>query len=203
MKKFASTLLILSAFFMQSCASYHTFINKDVNPKSKIAVIIGETKYSDESASYAKHFTSGLTGGSRMTVLTQSQVKATLGSYPERIQGPYKVIGMEEPKMDYTRQDIDRLAAIAKKLNAQYLYVFWFAQSVKEIAGRDEVTKFWYVGELIEFPSRKIIAQVNSTMFYFGKDTNVVNAPKSIEDMCKVFSDYYTKDIIKNTGIAK
>ncbi len=203
MKKFAAALLAFSVFFILSCSSTHNFINKDVNPKSKIAVIIGETKYSAESASYAKHFTAGLAGGSRLTVLTQNQVKAALGTYPERIQGPYKVIGMEKPKMDYTRHDLDRLAAIAKKLNVQYLYVFWFAQSVKEIAGKDEVTKYWYVGELIEFPSRRIIAQADSTMFYFGKDTGVGDAPRSIEDMCKVFSEMYVKDIINNTGIAK
>lgn len=204
MKKFAAALLTFSVFFILSCSSTHNFINKDINPKSKIAVIIGETKYGKESSLYANNFTSALAGGSKLKVLTQNQVKAALGSYPERIQGPYKVIGMEEPKMDYTRHDMDRFAEIAKKLNVQYLYVFWFAQSVKEISGRNEVTKYWYVGELIEFPSRRIIAQANHLMFYFSKETDVVgDAPKSIEDMCKIFSEMNAKDIIKNTGIAK
>lgn len=204
MKKFTAALLIFSVFFILSCSSTHTFINKDVNAKSRIAVIIGETKFGKESTLYANNFTAALAGGSKLTVLTQNQVKASLGTYPERIQGPYKVIGMEEPKMDYTRHDMDRLAAIAKKLNVQYLYVFWFAQSVKEVSGGNEVTKYWYVGELIEFPSRRIMAQGNHLMFYFSKETNVVgDAPRSIEDMCKIFSEMNVKDIINNTGIAK
>lgn len=203
MKQSITILLMLLTVFILSCSSIHNYINKDVNPKGKIAVIIGETKYGKESTLYANNFTAALTGGSKLTVLTQNQVKAVLGSYPERIQGPYKVFGMDEPKVDYTRHDMDRLAAIAKKLNVQYIYVFWFASSIKEVANGSEATKYWYIGELIEFPSRRIMAQGNMTLAYIGSGPVIGTAPRSVDDMCKIYAEGFAKEMIQNTGIAK
>lgn len=203
MKHAIAIFLMLSTVFIFSCSSIHNYINKDVNPKGKIAVIIGETKYGKESALYADNFTLALTGGSKLTVLAQNQVKAVLGSYPERIQGPYKVFGMDEPKVDYTRHDMDRIAEIAKKLNVQYVYIFWLASAIKEFANGYDATKYWYIGELIEFPSQRIMAQGNMILFYIGGGLVIGTAPRSVEDMCKIYAEGFAKEMIQNTGIAK
>jgi hypothetical protein len=201
MKKIIPVLISLSAFFMLSCFSAHNFINKDVKPKSKLAVIIGDTKFNTENALYANNVTVGLSAGSKMTVLSQKQVKSVLGSYPERIKGPYKISGMDKPKIDYALHDIDELASIAKKLNVQYIYVFWIPQAEDQIGPGVHGVIYNYIGELIEFPSRRIIAQGEMMMAYLKKGNT--NGPKSVEEMCKWYSDVTVKEIIDNTGISK
>lgn len=58
-----------------------------------------------------------------------------------------------------------------------------------------------YIGELIEFPSRRIIAQGEMMMVYLKKGNT--NGPKSVEEMCKWYSDVTVKELIDNTGIGK
>ncbi|PKL16289.1 MAG: hypothetical protein CVV49_17020 [Spirochaetae bacterium HGW-Spirochaetae-5] len=203
MKKFLPVLLLLSVILILSCST-HKFINKDVNPKGKIAVIIGDTKLKSENALYADNFSQALKAGSTLNVLSQKQIKSSLGSYPERIKGPYKIVGVDEqPKPDYSLRDMDSLAAIAKKLNVQYLYTFWIPQAIHAKQAGSEAVQYWYVAELIEFPSRRIIAQGDMNMIYIIKGNTAGPVPRSVEDMCKYFSEIVAKEIIENIGVSR
>lgn len=200
MKKLVSIFFILSMLIPLSC-SMHKFVNKDINPKSKAAVIIAETKFPDVNELYANNLTDGLAAKSKLTVIPQSKVKAILGSYPQRIKGPYKLMGMDAPKIDYALHDMDKLAAIAKKLNVQYLYVFWIPISKNMIQGGTEIVDYYYIGELVEFPSKRIIAHVEIDMAYVKE--GATNGPKNVKEMCGWYSEAAVKDIIDNTGIGK
>ncbi len=201
MKRIKPVTVFLSVFFALSCSSIHNFINKDITAGSTIAVIVAETKYSKVNSLYADDFTALLSEQTGLKVISQKQVSSVLGSYPERIQGPYKIIGTDEPKIDYNRHDIDTLAEIAKKLNAQYLYVFWIPVSVTAIIGGSELKQYRYISELIEFPSRRTVAQGNMLMCYVAEGST--KGPRTMEEMCRFYSEAAVKDIIQNTGAGR
>lgn len=211
MKKFFLVLLSLSFF---SCYSTHKFLNTDINPGGRIAVVIAETKYDDVNTIIANSMSELLEAKSKLTVVHQHKVKSIIGTYPERIRGPYKHLG-DEIEPDNKRRDMDTLAVYAKKLNVNYLYVFWIPICVeskiittdpygntRESAG---FTGYYYIGELIEFPSRRIIAQGEAELSYIPNAT-VIGSRKpaaSSREMAINFSELAVDEIIKNTGIGK
>lgn len=207
-------ILVLFSLSVLSCGSTHKFLNTDINPGGRIAVIIAETKYEEINVMLANGMSDLLEAKSKLTVVHQHRVKSLLGTYPERIRGPYKQLG-EEIETDYTRHDMDTLAAYAKKLNANYLYVFWIPTGIenkiittdpngiqRESAG---FTIYNYIGELIEFPSRRIIAQGEAELSFIPNA--IVIGPggpaTSSKEMVIDFSESAVKEIINKTGIGK
>ena len=206
MKKILSALLVLTSLSMLSGCSPIKYINSDVNTNGKIAVLICETRLSKENALFAGYFSDALAKGSKLKVISQSQVKSILGSYPERIKGPYRIKGTEF-EVDYSLHDLDSLAAVAKKLNVQYIYAIWIPHSIELVQAGNHLPVYSYVSELIEFPSRRIMVQTKWEMTYSkdGSGITVVggSAPRNEKDMCKFNSELLVADLIKNTGIGK
>jgi len=206
--------LILLSFLTFSCSSVHTFANKDVDRNGKIAVVIGETQFEEVHRIIANDLSDKFNSGSKLKVIPQSKVKEILGSYPMRIQGPYKIVGTDT-ELNYSLHDIDTLSKYAKKLNVNYLYVFWIPKVIHEKSfaspdGRKGVTQpetmvHYYIGELIEFPSRRIIAQGQVEIVYYMnlKVLGGGGPPQNIKDMSEEFSEIAVKEIIEKTDIGK
>jgi hypothetical protein len=193
---------VMAVSMLSSCYTVHSFINKDVKTDGKIAVIIGNTKYAEVDGPYADIVSATFASQSKLKVVPQSAVKASIAKYPVRIQGPYTVYGMDEPKVDYNKTDKAALAEMAKKLDVQYVYAFWIDRGVKR-GGSTDMTFYYYIAQLIEFPSGKVIAQGDMSMMYVSKGTVVGSVPRSIDEMCKQYGEGAAKEIIQNTGIGK
>lgn len=206
MKKALLTLFMLTSLLILSGCSPIKYVNTDFNTNGKIAVLICETKLTKENAMFAGYFSDGLARGSKLRVISQNQVKSMLGSYPERIKGPYRIKGTEF-EVDYSLHDLDALAAVAKKLNVQYLYAIWIPHSIELIQAGNRMPVYEYVAELIEFPSQRIMVQTKYQMTYAKDGSGMIvvggSAPRNEKDMCKFYSEILVADLIKNTGIGK
>jgi hypothetical protein len=82
---------------------------------------------------------------------------------------------------------------MAKKLNVNYVYAIRIVQAL-EVNISPKVIRYTYVAELIEFPSRRVIADVSNTMY--GEENR-----DTFRTSCGYQSGLIVKDIIDNTGI--
>lgn len=188
----------LSLFLMISC-SYHTFTTKDIDPSGKIAVIICETQSSNVHALLADSISERFEAGSKLIVVPQYKVKAVLVDYPIRIRGPFRILGLDY-KVENSRLDLNTLSGIAQKLNVNYIYAIWIPQAIEDLSFGEKYRRIMYtlVVELIEFPSRRVIAYYQDRMIACASsDCN------DIKESCDFYSDLVVKDIIDNTGIGK
>ncbi len=213
MKRILFLIVFLSSLIINSGCSIHNFINKEINPNGKIAIIIADTRYNDVNNLIATSISELLESKTRLTVVHQHDIKAVMVEYPERIRGPYKLLG-DEVDFNPALHDLDTLAKYASKLNVQYLYVFWVPVGIdnKYITIMNGVphessglSYYTFVGELIEFPSRKIVAQAQTDLAYIPDA--IVLGPgrmaKNTREMAEYFAESVVEEIISETKIGR
>jgi hypothetical protein len=180
-----------------ACSTFNP-VNGDFKPKGRtIAVIAGLDNEPNELA--AQYMSEALRKNTRFQVMPQKQVAQTLGTYPARIQGPYKSAYFEI-EVDYAKTDLKKIKAVQQKLGVDYLYVLWTPSAT---VYNEKIHSLNVIAQMFENGKEVGNGRFNAVA---GRTTCcLVPAPKDEDKMnaIKDATDYVAKEIGEKTGMLK
>lgn len=206
MKKINSMLKIVFCsilFLTTSCVVDHVFLKKDIKPNSRIAVICADPKYKDYSFLFVSAIEAELLKSTTFNVIRHNDTMKIIPDYPQKIKGPYGMIITTEINENYSKTDVSSLREIAKKLNADYLYVIWVPLLVYiDLDASADFLQTPTIAQLFEFPSGNEVAHAKYEPMWVKKGF-AIGGIYSPEEAYETYSEYIVKDIGKNTKTLK
>ena len=198
LRKISITFIGIAVVSVILSCSGHKFLKNDITPNGSIAVILAETRTGEVNVLLGDNLTRCLSEQTTLHVMQQSEVKNKLGKYPVKIKGPYTTAN-NEISVDYSKTDMDAIAAVAEKIGVQYLYVVWFPFLYE--LGNGKRYDGEIVAQMFEFPSRKEIARGDYTITWITGFS--VGAYSNQEEATAGVAESVVKEIGANTGTLK
>ena len=164
--------------------------DKVYKPTSSIAVVSGGEQ--DGHIKLAGFLTDELTKQSAFHVMSQKEIEKRISDYPPTIAINTDVKEGEEKPIWFPASEKAKLNAIQGKLKVDYIFVVWnrFVRHVSvQGAGGSETDYVYPAGNLIEYPSGKVVA---STM-------SVASSEQSLLALFRD-ADYYILDALKDAS---
>ena len=191
-------LLAVLVLLAGSCISTFNPVEGDFKAKGKtLAVIAGLDNEPNELA--AQYMSEALRKNTRFQVMPQKQVAQALGTYPVKIQGPYKSAYFEI-EVDYAKTDLKKVKAIQQKLGVDYLYVLWLPSETvynEKIHSRNIISQMFENGKEVGNGRYNSVAGGSTCCLSpVPKDEDKSNALKDT-------ADYVAREIGEKTGMQK
>ena len=190
-----ATIIALSLTTIGACVTlYNPTGGNDYIKGNKLAVISGTN--AEINFKLAEQLTKDFTTHSKFSVISQSEIRQKLGTYPLNIKGPFRM-GIASIFDDFNATDISKLREIQIKLEVDNLYVIWTTR--EEIIEHVIHQTPTYL-HLYAFPSGK---EVGRGKFNMGYNERSVTTPNNWDGIIRAVSPLIVKDVLGGTGYRK
>ncbi len=134
------------------------------------------------------------------SVMTQKQVSQRLPGYPFKVKGPFRETYTKTVD-DFSSTDTKAVAAIARKLGVEYLYIFWTPTLTRY---NDTVNIVRAYHQLFAFPGGRQIGNGNFDIQWMKEGSLYIgSAPESFPEAADFWSKRVVEEVCKKTGMSR